>query len=157
MLKCRFSSAAASLSTAAAAALVAPLRHRNFSVSKPKRISAAEFEVMRPYLGLTAKWQSDKRLMYEQEEQLRQLRLDAAMRAGQLFSPAGSGHAVPAAMASGLLALTRLDNADLAHKGLYTGPGCLAAGEHGPSISTSGLRNRRMTDLGTKVSRASRA
>jgi hypothetical protein len=53
---------------------------------------------MRPYFGLAAKWQCDKRLMYEQ------LRLDAAMRAGQLFSPAGSGLAVPAAMASGLLA-----------------------------------------------------
>jgi hypothetical protein len=86
------------MSTAAAAALVAPLRRRNFSVNKPKRISAAEFEVMRPYFGLAAKWQCDKRLMYEQ------LRLDAAMRAGQLFSPAGSGLAVPAAMASGLLA-----------------------------------------------------
>jgi hypothetical protein len=52
--------------------------------------------------------------MYEQDEQDEQLRLDAAMRAGQLFSPAGSGYAVPAAMASGLLGLTRLDNADLA-------------------------------------------
>jgi hypothetical protein len=65
-------------------------------------------------VGLAAKWQTDKRLMYEKEEQLKQLRLDAAMRAGQLFSPTDGGHAQPAAMASGLLALTSLDHADLA-------------------------------------------
>jgi hypothetical protein len=65
-------------------------------------------------VGLIAKRQSDKRLMYEKEEQLKQLRLDAAMRAGQLFSPGSTGHAEPAAMASGLLSLTRLDHADLA-------------------------------------------
>jgi hypothetical protein len=64
-------------------------------------------------VGLMAKRQSDKRLVYE-EEQLKQLRLDAAMRAGQLFYPGSTGHAEPAAMASGLLALTRLDHADLA-------------------------------------------
>jgi hypothetical protein len=65
-------------------------------------------------IGLAAKWLSDKRLMYEKEEQLKQLRLDAAMRAGQLFSPTDSGHAQPASMASGLLALTSLQNAELA-------------------------------------------
>jgi hypothetical protein len=65
-------------------------------------------------VGLMAKRQSDKRLVYEKEEQLKQLRLDAAMRAGQLFFPGSTGHAEPAAMASGLLALTRLDHADLA-------------------------------------------
>ncbi len=65
-------------------------------------------------IGLAVKRQSDKRLAYEQDEQLSQLRLDAAMRAGQLFSPSSSGHAEPAAMASGLLALTRLEYADLA-------------------------------------------
>jgi hypothetical protein len=65
-------------------------------------------------LGLAVKWRSDKRLAYEKAEQLKQLRLDAAMRAGALFSPAASGRAVPAAMASGLLALTSLDHADLA-------------------------------------------
>jgi hypothetical protein len=65
-------------------------------------------------IGLAAKWQSDKRLMYEKDEQLKQLRLDAAMRAGQLMSPIGSEHAQPAAIASGLLALTRLEQVDLA-------------------------------------------
>jgi hypothetical protein len=65
-------------------------------------------------VGLAAKWQSDRRLMSEQQGQLQELRLDAAMRAGQLLSPVSPGRAVPAAMAAGLLALTRLDNADLA-------------------------------------------
>lgn len=65
-------------------------------------------------VGLMAKRQSDKRLVYEKEEQLKQLRLDAAMQAGQLFYPGSTGHAEPAAMASGLLALTRLEHADLA-------------------------------------------
>src|SRR5712671_1002687 len=59
-------------------------------------------------ISLAAKWLTDKRLMYEKEEQLKQLRLDAAMRAGQLFSPTDAGHGQPAAMASGLLALTSL-------------------------------------------------
>src|SRR5450755_2689993 len=44
-------------------------------------------------VGLMAKRQSDKRLMYEKEEQLKQLRLDAAMQAGQLFYPGSMGHA----------------------------------------------------------------
>jgi hypothetical protein len=65
-------------------------------------------------IGLAAKWQADKRLAYEKNEQLKQLRLDAAMHAGALFSPTNSGQAQPAAMAAGLLALTRLDHADLA-------------------------------------------
>jgi hypothetical protein len=65
-------------------------------------------------IGMAVKWQSDKRLTYEKEEQLKQLRLDAAMKAGQLLSPVGTDHAQPAAMASGLLALTRLEQADLA-------------------------------------------
>jgi hypothetical protein len=65
-------------------------------------------------ISLAAKWLTDKRLMYEKEEQLKQLRLDAAMRAGQLFSPTDAGHGQPAAMASGLLALTSLQHADLA-------------------------------------------
>lgn len=59
-------------------------------------------------------WQTDKRLMYDKEEQLEQLKLDAAMRAGQLFSPTGTGNARPATVASGLLALTSLEHADLA-------------------------------------------
>jgi hypothetical protein len=65
-------------------------------------------------IGLAAKWQSDKRLTYEKDEQLKQLKLDAAMRAGQLMSPVGSEQAQPAAIASGLLALTRLEQVDLA-------------------------------------------
>ncbi|WP_406352620.1 hypothetical protein [Streptomyces sp. NBC_00658] len=55
-----------------------------------------------------------RRLMQEQADHQRQLKLDAAMRAGQLISPTESGHVHPAAMASGLLALTELDYADLA-------------------------------------------
>jgi hypothetical protein len=65
-------------------------------------------------VGLAVKWQADKRLAYQQDQQLGQLRLDAAMRAGQLFSPTGSDHVPPAVIASGLLALTRLEQADLA-------------------------------------------
>lgn len=44
----------------------------------------------------------------------RRLRLDAAMRAGGLLEPGPSGHADPAASASGLLALTQLNHAQLA-------------------------------------------
>jgi hypothetical protein len=65
-------------------------------------------------IGLAVKWQSDKRLAYEKDQQLKELRLEAAMKAGQLLSPSGPGHAPPAALASGLLALTGLDRADLA-------------------------------------------
>jgi hypothetical protein len=53
------------------------------------------------------KEQADKQLAYENAEQFKQfkqIRLDAAMRAGQLFSADGPGQAEPAAMASGLLA-----------------------------------------------------
>lgn len=42
------------------------------------------------------------------------LRLEAAMKAGELFNEAGDSPPDPAAMASGLLALTDLDRADLA-------------------------------------------
>ncbi|MFD0271730.1 hypothetical protein ACFVGY_34940 [Streptomyces sp. NPDC127106] len=65
-------------------------------------------------IGLMVNHQAERRLAQEQNERQRQLRLDAAMRAGQLFSPTESGPAHPAAMASGLLALTRLDHSDLA-------------------------------------------
>jgi hypothetical protein len=44
----------------------------------------------------------------------RQLRLDAAMRAGESFSSTAPGTVSPASTASSLLALTKLDNADLA-------------------------------------------
>jgi hypothetical protein len=65
-------------------------------------------------IGVAAKWQADRRLAHEKVEQFKQIKLDAAMRAGQLFSGSGSGQADPAAMASGLLALTQLQQADLA-------------------------------------------
>jgi hypothetical protein len=65
-------------------------------------------------IGLMLNRQTERRLAQEQTDQQRQLRLDAAMRAGQLISPPDSAAAHPAAMASGLLALTKLDNADLA-------------------------------------------
>jgi hypothetical protein len=57
--------------------------------------------------------QAHQRLRQEHDDEQRRLKLDAAMRAGELFS-ADSGHAHPAALASGLLALTKLDHADLA-------------------------------------------
>jgi hypothetical protein len=65
-------------------------------------------------VGFAVRWLTNKRLMAEKAEQLKQLKLDAAMRAGKLFTPAASGQAVPAAMASGLLALTSLQHAELA-------------------------------------------
>jgi hypothetical protein len=76
-------------------------------------------------IGMAIKWQSDKRiaadkaesdkrLAADKAEQVKQIRLDAAMRAGQLLSANESGPAHPAAIASGLLALTRLGQADLA-------------------------------------------
>jgi hypothetical protein len=76
-------------------------------------------------IGMAIKWQSDKRiaadkaksderLAADKAEQFKQIKLDAAMRAGQLLSANESGPAHPAAIASGLLALTRLGQADLA-------------------------------------------
>jgi hypothetical protein len=65
-------------------------------------------------IGLAIKWQSDKRIASDKADQFKQIKLDAAMRAGQLLSPNESGPAHPAAIASGLLALTKLDQADLA-------------------------------------------
>ncbi|MET8448034.1 hypothetical protein [Streptomyces sp. NPDC005209] len=58
--------------------------------------------------------QNERRLAQEQDDRQRQLKLDAAMRAGQLISPTESAPAHPAAMASGLLALTKLDHVELA-------------------------------------------
>ena len=57
---------------------------------------------------------AEQRLRQEHEDEERRLRLDAAMRAGGLFSAADADHAHPAALASGLLALTKLDQAGLA-------------------------------------------
>jgi hypothetical protein len=61
--------------------------------------------------------QTEKRLALEADEQNRRLELDAAMRAGQLITPtdaASTGPSSPAALASGLLALTNLNQAELA-------------------------------------------
>jgi hypothetical protein len=61
--------------------------------------------------------QTEKRLALEANEQNRRLELDAAMRAGQLITPtdaAPTGPSSPAALASGLLALTNLNQAELA-------------------------------------------
>lgn len=59
--------------------------------------------------------QSEKRLAQEREQENDRLRLDAAIRAAELFArPTNDGVAGAAMSASGLLALTRLDFADLA-------------------------------------------
>src|SRR5215831_12438207 len=65
-------------------------------------------------IGLTITRQSNRRLSKESEQAEHRLRLDAAMRAGDLFSAKGSEPVDPASIASGLLALTRLDHAELA-------------------------------------------
>jgi hypothetical protein len=57
--------------------------------------------------------QANKRLSQEHEEQQARLRLDAAMRAAELFRPTADESAAVRA-ASGLLALTQLDRSDLA-------------------------------------------
>jgi hypothetical protein len=58
--------------------------------------------------------QTERRLELEHQDQEERLRLEAAMRAGALFNPDGENPADPAAVASGLLSLTRLGRADLA-------------------------------------------
>jgi Na+-transporting methylmalonyl-CoA/oxaloacetate decarboxylase gamma subunit len=76
-------------------------------------------------IGYWFKQQAEKRLAQEQEQANRRLalerkqeddrlKLDAAMRASNLFGPSGGGISNAAMSASGLLALTRLDFADLA-------------------------------------------
>ncbi len=55
--------------------------------------------------------QANRRARQEHQDEEARLKLDAAMRAGALFS---GPEPHPAAIASGLLALTRLDRADLA-------------------------------------------
>ena len=65
-------------------------------------------------VGLMTSHQTERRLRLEQAEEDQRLKLDAAMRAGQLLTPTESATAPPAAVASGLLALTKLDNAHLA-------------------------------------------
>ncbi|MFJ7219577.1 hypothetical protein [Amycolatopsis sp. NPDC098790] len=58
--------------------------------------------------------QANRRLRQEHADEEARLRLDAAMRAGELFSAKEDNPADPAAVVSGLLALTKLDNAELA-------------------------------------------
>jgi hypothetical protein len=65
-------------------------------------------------IGLFTTRQANRRLRQEHDDEVARLRLDAAMRAGELFSAPKDTTADPAAIASGLLALTRLDHADLA-------------------------------------------
>jgi hypothetical protein len=65
-------------------------------------------------IGLTITRQSNRRLSQESEQAEHRLRLDAAMRAGALFSAKGSEPVDPASIASSLLALTKLDHAELA-------------------------------------------
>ncbi|MDQ3786662.1 MAG: hypothetical protein M3422_05375 [Actinomycetota bacterium] len=65
-------------------------------------------------LGYFMNRQANRRSWREHQDENARLRLDAAMRAGALFSGTDQRPADPAAVASGLLALTRLDHADLA-------------------------------------------
>lgn len=65
-------------------------------------------------IGVILNRQADRRLDQGREEERNRLRLDAAMRAGQLLSSEGAHRAAPAAVASGLLALTKLDQVGLA-------------------------------------------
>ena len=65
-------------------------------------------------VGVMMKHQADRRLAHEQSEQGQRLKLDAAMRAGELLTPTDGVPPAPAAVASGLLALTKLERADLA-------------------------------------------
>jgi hypothetical protein len=58
--------------------------------------------------------QQNQRLAAENAENVKHLRLDAAMRAGELFAANGAQAVDPATAASGLLALTRLDQTQLA-------------------------------------------
>lgn len=96
-------------------------------------------------VGYGINLQTEQRLGKQQQEDQRQLRLDAAMRAGQLVSPRDSGPAPPAALASGLLALARLDHAELAVVllvDLWSGeqnagqPDPRGGGESWPKVST---------------------
>ena len=52
-------------------------------------------------VGIAIKLQSDKRIAFDKVEQFKQIRLAAAMPAGQVLSPNESSPAHPAAIASG--------------------------------------------------------
>jgi hypothetical protein len=64
--------------------------------------------------SLIAGRQNEDRLAKEWKEETARLKVDAAMRAGQLFAGPAGGQATPAASASGLLALSELGQPDLA-------------------------------------------
>lgn len=70
--------------------------------------------VLAAVIGALVTWQANRRLRQEHHDEQARLKLDAAMRAGALFSGTDQRPADPAAIASGLLSLTRLDHADLA-------------------------------------------
>jgi hypothetical protein len=65
-------------------------------------------------IGLFVNRQAEKRLAQEREEEENRLRLDAAMQAGKLLSGAAGETPTPEVTASGLLALTKLDQEVLA-------------------------------------------
>jgi len=65
-------------------------------------------------IGYLISRQSERRLIQQQSDERERLRLDAAMRAGELFDKNGEDVPSPATIASGLLALTQLQRADLA-------------------------------------------
>lgn len=65
-------------------------------------------------IGVTVNRQAERRLEQQRIDERNRLRLDAAMRAGELLSGASGQPLAPAAIASGLLALTKLDQAGLA-------------------------------------------
>jgi hypothetical protein len=56
-------------------------------------------------IGVLATWQANRRTRQEHRDEQARLKLDAAMRAGALFSSEQGSD--PASIASGLLALTR--------------------------------------------------
>lgn len=58
--------------------------------------------------------QTTKRLAQDAQEQKRRFELDTAMKASQLIAPGDGSVANPAALASGLVTLTNLDQAELA-------------------------------------------
>ncbi|UFS97159.1 hypothetical protein [Nocardia huaxiensis] len=65
-------------------------------------------------IGLILNHQATRRLEQSREDEHNRLRLDAAMRAGQLLASDGTRQPNPEVVASGLLALTKLDQVGLA-------------------------------------------
>jgi hypothetical protein len=65
-------------------------------------------------IGISLTYLSRKRLAQDREQSEARVRLDAAIRAADLFHPTGDPMAGAARSAAGLLALTQLDQSDLA-------------------------------------------